>query len=141
MIKIMKRTFSIYIMVSFAALALFGFTAMGHEGSAHEGCVAAASQSMDCPGGMGTLEFAAFHLRAFRSFSSADVSAGIFTVMLLAALFALARVWGSGLARASLLRPFAPVPSFIHRHQSFAPPLELILWRWLALHENSPSTP
>src|SRR3989338_5354538 len=137
----MKNTLAIYIILSFVALAVFGFTAMGHEGSAHAGCVAAASQSADCPGETGALEFAAFHLRAFRSFSSVDVSTNVLTVFFLAVFFELARELFGSQARKHLLRSLAPAAFSIYRDQSFAPPVELTLWRWLALHENSHSTP
>ncbi len=139
---IMKSAFATLLIFSFMSIAVFGVFAMSH-GTGHEsgsnGCIGAMAQGTDCPKEENTLVFLAFHLNAFRSFSTAVFSQNILSLFFLAASLLL-------LARTAMGKLFAESVSLDCRsrlRQFFEPSgthFQPQIIRWLALHENSPAT-
>jgi hypothetical protein len=127
------------VIFSFAAIAVFGVFAMNHGGEHSHGCIAATAQGVaDCPNQANPFAFLAFHLDAFKSFSTATVG----SLLASALLVALALIFVSFLAL--FFKDTAPLLSRLQTHQrkrqeSFEFPFRLQLNHWLALHENSPS--
>lgn len=120
----------VIVLTSFVAVTVFGVFGMNHTNGHNEarGCIAATSQGIDCPKEAG-ITFAAFHLDAFKHFSTAIF--GLLLISLFAAI-------GLSLGRTSLAPPCAARISRAYREC-----LRLLstrsYTRWLALHENSPA--
>lgn len=78
----MKLYLTTLLIIVFSALAVFSIVAMGHQGMGHSDCLAtAASGGNNCPS-TDPVDYAAFHLNAFRTFSTA-----VFSGLLLLTLF------------------------------------------------------
>lgn len=131
----MKSAFTVFVLIGFVGIAVFGFAAMGH-GDDHGRCIAAAVKGMDCPEWGNIFSFANFHFDFFRSFSTAVFTDGIGAFF--SFLFFLAFWWfgvipkfqfGLSFSRPSAAYQFLDSLSVADRQQS----------RWLALHENSPA--
>ena len=121
----MRKFATILIVIGFSAITVFGIFAMNH-GHNEAGCIAASAQGATCPNTENTLSFIAFHLGAFKNFSTAT-----FIVTALLSIAILLSTAGS----------LVVAPSYSGR-QLFSlsvPLLKQRLTRWLALHENSPS--
>ncbi|HBT81437.1 hypothetical protein A2757_02525 [Candidatus Giovannonibacteria bacterium RIFCSPHIGHO2_01_FULL_48_47] len=126
----MRSIFASWLILSFVAVAVFGFAAMNHGNGQDHGCLAAAAQRIDCPYGVNTLNFISFHLDALKSFSTGLT---LVTLILLAI--------GLWIAPGGFRALTGPNPNSRPRHpyELFSPPLKTELLRWLALHENSPA--
>lgn len=125
----MKTACTTFLICSFLAVALFGVFAM-NNGSGHDGCIAAATQKTPCPEN-NVSEFIAFHLGALKIFSTAVFGVLLFAMVLLLGVFA-----GISHPLGTFASRFAPQET---------PRLQLSRWqrrflRWLAFHENSPSS-
>jgi len=124
----MNKVFGAMLVFSFITLAAFGFSLMNH-GESHTGCIAAEAQSGDCPKNNNPAAFVAFHLDAFKKFSSAIFS--IFLPLLFIAFGFISPQFALG-----------NFPS-LFSHYGFSEANTIFtkkkLNRWLALHENSPS--
>ena len=86
----MQRQLAILSLAAFIALAVFGFFAMGHAEGTHGACLGAIAQSALCPNGS-PLAWAAFHLNAFRIFTTANLINLAILIML--AAFAWSVLW------------------------------------------------
>ena len=64
------RLLGLILCISFIAIAVFGFVAMGHEG-----CIMAIAMQNSCMQGQGPLAEAANHLQVYQNFSLAIFSA------------------------------------------------------------------
>ena len=134
----MKSSLTILLVSSFIGIAAFGFVGMHRGMQAHDGdCIAATVQGAGCPKQASPADYAAFHLDAFKIFSSAAFSENFLSVLLLAftALFLI----GLGFFRQFLFRPPQPILSRHKFRNTFSFPQKRELARWLALHENSPA--
>ena len=76
------RGIAFIILVSFIAIAVFGFVGMGMDhGEMHRGCIAAQAQgTAACPGDRDPMGALRFHLDAFKGFSTATVVGVLFTI-------------------------------------------------------------
>jgi hypothetical protein len=136
----MKSLFAIILLASFTGIAVFGVFGMNH-GEAHDmdsnNCIAATARGLDCPKEADPIDFASFHIDAYRGFSLATFGESILSGLLLA--FAPLLFIGLALFSHHLFKP--PQLAF-YRYRfsdSFSPPQKQQLIRWLALHENSPA--
>ena len=126
----MKTTgVALFLIVSFMAVAMFGFsgthTAFGHE----NGCLAATVLTVDCPKQGGLFANFSFHMDAFNDFASAAVS-----FVVLSLLFILALV----VPRLTVAAPLHAL-RLVSLHHTNAYDGRERQRRWLALHENSPT--
>ncbi|MDP2598316.1 MAG: hypothetical protein Q8P49_00625 [Candidatus Liptonbacteria bacterium] len=134
----MKSVLSLAILLSFIGIAVFGIFAMGHMGE-HGGCIAATASGGLCPGEANPLAEIAFHLEAFKGFSTATFPgfmAGMTGLLMLLSL-AFAYIFRSLIdfhVSPSLGQQFSSSP--IGGRSLFG--IESVR-SWLALHENSPS--
>ena len=138
----MKFLLTILLISSFAGIAVFGVFGMNH-GQAHDmepnNCISATAKGMDCPKEADPINFATFHLDAYRGFSLATFGESVMSALLLA--FASLLFISLAFFSISLFRQ--PQLAF-YRYRfrdAFSPPQKQQLIRWLALHENSPATP
>ncbi len=128
------------MLVGFISIAMFGILGMHAGMQNHEGgCITAVTQGADCPKQGNALEYLTFHLNAFR-----DFSAVIFEENLLAFLLALIMLTvgvGLSLFFGNLAPPQLGLARLRYRQrENFNSSPERQLLRWLALHENSPTT-
>lgn len=136
----MKLFFTILLISSFSAMAVFGAFAMNH-GSDHGmsgGCVAATAKGVDCPETASPLNFLSFHLDAFQGFSRAIFSQDAVSSLALLVALTLLAVFSVVIDTAIKI----PQLSFPHQSRRFlesSHPLQKELVHWLALHENSPA--
>ena len=135
----MNRIFADILFISFASIALCGFSAMNHNGgNNHSGCIAAITQGENCLRVNDILSFAAFHLNTFKSFSeavfnkSASVMLFLFAILAIGAALALIRGISPGKLNFTSNRYNKSLALFIS-------PSEEQIMRWLSLRENSPS--
>lgn len=125
-----------------AMLLIFGFigiTALGfsmaNEGHGHSSCVAAASQSSDCPESANPLSLAEFHIGAFKNFLTITLNNFSGVLLLLLSLILIS----------ALGVPKNPQPAIANQPPEKAKILEGLffskkkLTRWLTLHETSPT--
>lgn len=119
----MKSIAAIWLILSFTAVAAFGFLAMS-EDMAHKACLASTLAGSLCPEG-NAFDYAFFHLAAFKGFS-------------LALIFALLL---AGYAIFSTFAPkiFFPEIKLVRENPAETEllPLAKSLRAWLALRENS----
>ena len=135
----MKSLFIILFISSFIGIAVFGFVGMHHGMQVHDGgCIAATSQGTDCPKQANPVDYAVFHLDAFKSFSLASFRESPLNVFLLA--FAALFLIGFGFFPRFFLRPPHLILSQSTFRDTFFSPQKQEITHWLALHENSPST-
>ncbi len=126
----MRSTFVSWLILSFLAVAVFGFLAMNMENErGHANCIAAVAGDTTCPEG-NAFASALFHITAYKNFSAALV------VLALMLPFGLIVVFGNKSA--------LPPPNLNPTFQKYSAPfkssaLARQLIHWLALHENSPS--
>lgn len=129
----MRRLLALLTIIGFSGIAVFGVFAMNH-GHGDIGCIAASAQGSSCPNTSNVLSFIAFHVNAFKTFSTATFgSQAIDALLIITALLSIAVL----LSTAGL----AIVPASSNRRLSdfSVPPLKQQFTRWLAFHENSPS--
>lgn len=128
----MRSIFASWLVLSFIAVAVFGFAAMDHGRGQNHGCIAAAAQGIDCPYEANPLNFISltFHINALKNFSTALT---LFALVLLAI--------GLWITPGGFRALPEPDPNLRPRYpyELFSQPLKTELTRWLALHENSPA--
>jgi len=137
---LMKFLLTTTLLVSFVGVAVFGFSGIHYSDSQNHGggCVFAASQGVDCPTQGSSVGYLTFHLDAFKGFSTAIFGESVMSLLLLvlASLFFIGRV-------CFVHSLFWPPKFALYRYRSkgsFPLPQTQELTRWLALHENSPTT-
>ena len=136
----MKLALTTILLVGFVGIVVFGLITMNHRNAYdHNGCILATTQGADCSKVTDSLSFVAFHLDAFKNFSTAVFSNNILSIFL--AIVALISLVGFGISlrvnvQHSQLNFFSRRRRFL---ESFCPPFQKELTRWLALHENSPA--
>ena len=136
----LMKYIAILLLIGFVGLAVFGVFGthtgvQGHDG----GCIAATVQGTDCPKLNSLLEYLAFHLDAYKSFSLATLGESAMSVLLL--VFASLLFTGLAFFYPHLFNPPQPVFFRYRFRYSFLSPQRQQLTRWLALHENSPAAP
>ena len=123
------------LLLSFVAIAVFGFAMMGPD-DGHMGCIAAMAQGATaCPS---AFDMVSLHLNAFNMFSSAVFGQNILSLILALNifLFLLISVFFSGHFA------FLPLGGNLRTRHYFElprPTFGIRLNHWLSLHENSPS--
>ena len=132
----MTRVITISIIVSFVAIAVFGFFGIEFMTSHHASCIVSTSQGGVCPEGAAPLDYVNFHLNALRNFSTAVFASVSFLALslILVLVFAL-NLFGERMFAPEVTtpRPFGCILT------DFSPPLLARLSNWLSLHENSPT--
>lgn len=130
------RYAGVFLLVGFVGIAVFGIFGV-HAGmqNHNSGCIAATAQGTDCPKQNNLLAYLAFHLSAFKSFSTAAFGDAAISLLLFS-LLAIGVVFGvdpknspaqqSAYYRLTSPALFRPLPHYGLVH-------------WLALHENSPA--
>jgi len=132
----MTRTITILIMVSFVAIAVFGFLGIEFMTSHHAPCIVSTSQGGICPEESAPLGYINFHLNALRNFSTAVFASVSFLILSLILVLAFAlNLFGERMFAPEVTtpRPFGCILA------DFSPPLLTRLSNWLSLHENSPA--
>lgn len=129
----MEKAFAILLGISFAGIALFGFSvASAMVDGAHVGCVADMFQELQgsaCPVSETPFSLLASHLNSLQDFVG-STGAGVLTLLTLAA-FALFSSFSDGAFA------FAPV---LARARIVETPRAVFKYvRWTALHETSPT--
>ena len=123
------------LLLSFVAIAVFGFAMMGPD-DGHMGCIAAMVQgATGCPK---AFDMVALHLNAFNMFSSAVFGQNVLSLVLALNIFLLL------LLSALLGNYLIPLPlgGDFRTGYRFEPPrstFSIRLNHWFSLHENSPS--
>jgi len=141
----MKYLFSSLIVTSYIALGVFGVFGMHTQANMnmteHEmpasNCIGATVNGVDCPKQADPIDYAAFHIDAFRGFSSATFGENIMAALLL--LFSSLISIGLLFFDRGILRLPQPATHAYRLKENFSPPQQIKLNRWLALHENSPA--
>src|SRR3989338_1502437 len=136
----MRKGAVIFIILSFTGLAVFGFLGMGAHEMEHggiNGCLAALQREIGCPAPASPLEFATFHLSAFKIFSSANMGTAVLLSMMLATSTLFLASF-SKIYKPKLIAIPATESAFITypRSYEFHSPNELKFIRWFALHEK-----
>ena|SRR3989344_4836090 len=134
----MKYFATLLLITSFTGIGILGMNHGQAHGMDPNNCIAATAKGMDCPKEEDLIDFAAFHIDAYKDFSLATFFSKSAMSMLLLAFASLLFV---GLA---LFSPhlFNPPQLAFYRYRfrdSFFSPQKQQLTRWLALHENSPT--
>ncbi len=123
------------LLISFAAIAVFGFAMMGPN-DGHMGCIAAMAQgATGCPL---AFDMVTLHLNAFNMFSSAVFGQNVLSLVLALNVFLLLLIFA---LFGSHLMPLL-VGGDLHAGYNFessSPIFSAQLNHWLSLHENSPS--
>ena len=131
---------SVLLLTSFIGIAVFGVFGMSH-GQAHDmdpnNCIAATAKGMDCPKEADPVDFATFHIDAFKGLSLTTFGENVMSGLLL--VFASLLFIGLAFFSSHLFKPPQPVFYRYRFRDSFSPPQKRQLIRWLALHENSPA--
>ncbi|PJE73937.1 MAG: hypothetical protein COV01_03825 [Candidatus Taylorbacteria bacterium CG10_big_fil_rev_8_21_14_0_10_41_48] len=127
-----RTLISIFLIVGFSTLAVFGAFAMGQSIGGQNACIAATASGLDCLTPSNLASIASMYLGAFGTFSSA-----IFFTLSLLALFVTAFITAKNVFSQSF--SFVSVSindndADITRSLSLRPALS-----WIAIHENSPS--
>ena len=138
----MKILLTVLVIVGFSGIAVFGVWMMGDHGLNHDlgGCIAALQREANCSAFMGSLGFVAFHLDAFKVFSSAHFS--VATAMVLAVFIAAlvfytvsgGRLFNFRFSKSTLSSAIA-----YSADRGFYTSLEQNFNNWFSLHENSPA--
>lgn len=131
----MKSLFTTIVLAIFIGIAMFGIFGI-HIGMKNHrgGCITATAQGTDCPKQSNLVDYLAFHIDAFKNFSTATFSDTAASLLILSLLVFV-------IAFGAWLEDMAPPQFSYHRLKipcSFKPPQYELLC-WLALHENSPS--
>jgi len=133
----MKRLFVLLIVISFVAIAVFGFLGMDHDNMAGGGCLASAANGSPCPEKANPFAVAFFHLNAFAKFGTALLVENLMLLFsILVALFAILTIWGTGFKlQKQELTGFSSFRSLSVQYNSFARKIAY----WLTLLRNSPA--
>ena len=133
-----KFILTILLLLTVISLGSLGFFAMGHHAD-HDGCIAAVANNVGCAASVSGLQFVAFHLNAFKSFTL-----GLVNNILIATFFLFALVFAGifVLFKNRYLELIQKNHFKIFRYslELSIVFLEYKLIRWLAIHENSPSS-
>lgn len=136
------KYFGSLLLIAFISLAVFGVFGMhtqanmqGHNMPASN-CVGAAVNGADCPQQADPIDYLTFHLDAFKFFSSAISGESVMGMLL---LFAALLLVGLAFFSPYLFRPLQLAFYKYRFRDSFSPPQQQQLIRWLALHEKSPT--
>ncbi len=131
---------SVFILMIFIGISVFGFWNMGHMASAsHDGCIASTVTGVACPDEVNALSFLSFHVDAFLNFFTALVSTSFITLLLF--VIATVPILIARLYRRFFIQPFlrAHGARCVYFLKQFSiQPLYAVLY-WMALHEHSPS--
>lgn len=134
-IKNMRFCLISTLLLSFVAIAVFGF-AMMDPNDGHMGCIAAMAQgTAGCPT---AFDMVTLHLNAFNMFSSAVFGQNVLSLILALNIFLLLLLSVFFSNRSAFLPPGGNFRAGYH----FEPPrpaFGIQLNHWLSLHENSPS--
>lgn len=143
----MKSLFTTLLIVSYIATGVFGVFSMhtqadmnmqGHD-MPKSNCVGVMAKGVDCPTQADPIDFAAFHLDAFRGFSIATFGENILASLPVLVLLAV------GVGLGALLTNYLAPPQINFAYSRYGPEqssssLKGQLLRWLSLHENSPAS-
>lgn len=140
------KYFGIILMVGFVGISVFGSFGMhtqadmnmqGHD-MPSSNCIGATAQGVDCPKQADPIDFATFHIDAFRGFSLATFGENLMGMLLL--IFATLIFIGLAFFSPRLFK--IPKLAFYRQHfrDFISSPQQQQLIRWLALHEKSPTT-
>lgn len=141
----MKSLFISILLASYIAIGVFGVFGMHTQADMNmqghnmppSNCIGATAKGVDCPKQADPIDFAAFHIDAFRGFSLATFGENLIGMLLLA--FAALIFIGLAFFSQHLFK----IPKLVFYRQrfrdSFSPPQQQQLIRWLALHEKSPT--
>jgi hypothetical protein len=132
----MTRVATIYIVISFVSVAVFGFLGISFMNDHHAACIVSTSSGAACPGDS-PISFINFHLNALKNFSTAVFSGNLFAGLLFLAL-ALLFVRLGWLTASSSARAVAIPRYFGQPIDRFSAPLKFQLVSWLSLLEFSP---
>lgn len=145
---LMKSLVTTLLIASYVAIGVFGVFGMhtqadmdkqGHGGVASSNCIAATAKGVDCPKEVGPIDFAAFHIDAFKGFSLTTFGENLLASLLILALLVIGA--GLGALRGRLALSRLKLAYSRYGPEQFSPPHKQHLLRWLALHENSPASP
>ncbi len=134
--RYMKKLFVLLIVISFVAIAVFGFLGMDHNNMTG-GCFASAANGSPCPTKASAFAIAFFHLNAFAKFGTALLIDNLIVLFsLLITLFSVLTIWGTGfkLQKQEFIGFFS-FKSLSVQYNSFARKIAY----WLALLKNSPA--
>ena len=131
----MKILLTILLFISFAVMAVFGIFAMNNGEHTRGGCIASIVNGAPCPNESNSFASIAFHLIAFKSFSTATFGGFIASFLMLA--FVIAYLLRS--LPDSLVGFSSKQESFLRFREDESSPIGDHIRQWLALHENSPS--
>jgi len=131
----MKRFLTAALILSFVAIAVFGFLAIGHG----QGCIATLARGSECRNTTNPFAATFFHLDAFKEFSTAVF--GDASVSLASALVILVFAMGARVLSRSAEQSTLPALAarWERPRQYFGAISQEKFSCWLALHENSPS--
>lgn len=134
----MKFLFTILLVASFIGVAVFGTFGMGHMQNNGGICIAEIASGTNCPQKTDPIVFADFYLNAFKSFSLATFDGNVMNSLLF--LFGFLVLVILVISSPSFFK--LPRLAFVgyRSGDSFFSSEERKLAKWLALHENSPST-
>lgn len=129
------RSISCILLISFIAIAVFGFSAMGHAyaGHTHGGCIAAIAQGLrECSNEGESAQSSLAHIATFKEFSQSvtDDSLVLAVFLAMVVLLALTASLVASQTPVSCLRYF----SNFTRHQQILAYARAPFLRWLALH-------
>ena len=135
----MKSAVTIFLIISFVFVAVFGVTGMNFGQNDMHNCIAATVSGSDCPLETNSIDFVTFHLSVLKGFSKAVFD----SLLLLSTFFGLAFVSIFVIRRVVWDGKFKP-PLFVSATELKASMESSInkrreFYRWLAMHENSPS--
>ena len=134
----MKKYLISLLIIGSLISASFGLVMMNHmDGEGHGQCPFEATTILDCVQVQNPIDFVTSHLNAFSKFSSAiPVNSFVTSLTLLLAVALAVFIIFNKEFELFKLRPLFVIK---HLRESFVPPNRILLTRWLALHENSPS--
>jgi len=127
-----KSAIGLLLMTSFVIVAVFGFVEITQDG----GCIASMAQNgAVCPPNAGSLEVTAFHLNAFKIFTSANFKLGVMLLSVL--LFSLVLNFFLKKSLVYSLVEIFSVRSTLFQIQFSN--FKSLLRQWLSFHTNSPN--
>ena len=129
----------IFLLLGLIGLTLFGALGLhlgmqGHDG----GCIAAATQGVDCPRQGDFLGFLTFHFEVFKDLSTVVLNENLLILLVTLILATIGWFLGTLFANLVSLKPSSGgYPG--GRQEFFDPSSQSRLVHWLALHEKSPT--
>lgn len=132
------RYASVFLLAGFVGLAVFGVFGMHASMQDHGDCVATRASGIDCPKGANPIDFIVFHFDALRNFSVIVFGNNV-TLFFVSLLLVLGIIFNDFLGDASLLRAGFSYRE-ARRHDILHNQSRHALARWLAFHENSPTS-